>query len=97
MRDDYTETLAKNLSQEVWGLDFMRYCLLSSKNRAIMRVGSLKGTIQIADVPRSYDFGTFRDHSWDVRLWAAIDQLFILLVTLEEPITLEVKSTGIWT
>ena len=27
-----------------------------------------------------------RDHSWDVRLRAAIDQLFILLVTLEEPI-----------
>ncbi len=88
MRDDNTETLAKNLSQEVWGLDFVRYCLSRSKNHCHYESwGSLKGIIQVEDdPPRSYDFGTFRDHSWDIRLWAAIDQLFILLVTLEEPI-----------
>ena len=90
MRDDNAETLAKNLSQEVWGLDFVRYCLSRSENHCHYESwGSLKGTIQVEDdAPLSYDFGTFRDHSWDIRLWAAIDQLFILLVTLEEPIVI---------
>jgi hypothetical protein len=36
--------------------------------------------------------GTFRDHSWDIRLWAAIDQLFILLLTLERPLIIDGKE-----
>lgn len=90
MRDDKLDTLAKNLSQETWGLDFVRYCLSRSKNHCHYESwGSLKGTIQVEDnEPRTYDFGTFRDHSWDIRLWATMDQLFILLLTLEEPIVI---------
>ena len=37
---------------------------------------------------KRYDFGTFRDHSWDVRRWQAIDHLLIMLLELEEPIKL---------
>ncbi len=90
MRDDTSETLAKNLSQEAWGLDFVRYCLSRSKNHCHIEAwGRLTGTVQVDDdAPRRYDFGTFRDHSWDIRLWAAIDQLFILLLTLEEPLVI---------
>ena len=94
MRDDASETLAKNLSQETWGLDFIRYCLARSKNHCHVEAwGSMKGTIAVdQDAPVKYNFGTFRDHSWDIRLWAAIDQLFILLLTLEKPLMIQGKE-----
>lgn len=94
MRDDSSNTLAKNLSQEVWGLDFVRYCLARSKNHCHIEAwGSLKGTIAVDnDLPIEYNFGTFRDHSWDIRLWAAIDELFILLLTLEKPLIIHGKE-----
>jgi len=94
MRDDASETLAKNLSQEAWGLDFVKYCLARSKNHCHIEAwGSMRGTITVDnDAPVEYDFGTFRDHSWDIRLWAAIDQLFILLLTLEQPLLIDGKE-----
>ena len=94
MRDDASDTLAKNLSQEAWGLDFIRYCLARSKNHCHIEAwGSMKGTIAVDhEPPVEYNFGTFRDHSWDIRLWAAIDQLFILLLTFEEPLIIQGKE-----
>lgn len=35
-----------------------------------------------------YDFGTFRDHSWDIRVWQTMDHLFIILLTLKKPLKL---------
>ena len=60
MRDDAKETLAKNLSQEAWGLDFIRYCLARSKNHCHIEAwGSMKGTISVDDeLPETYNFGT---------------------------------------
>ena len=94
MRDDATNTLAKNLSQEAWGLDFVKYCLARSKNHChVEAFGSMRGTIRVNhEEPVTYDFGTFRDHSWDIRLWAAIDHLFILLLVLEQPIVIKGKE-----
>jgi len=94
MRDEAPITLAKNLSQEPWGAQFVQYCRKRSKNHAhYEQWGHLSGTIKVGDdAPRQYDFGTFRDHSWDLRLWPAIDQLFILLIALEKPLKLHERE-----
>ena len=39
-------------------------------------------------LPSTFDGFAFRDHSWDVRRWAAIDALLILLLRLREPLVL---------
>jgi hypothetical protein len=43
-----------------------------------------------------YDFGTFRDHSWDIRRWQAIDHLLILLLELKEPLVLSPGGPEYW-
>ena len=35
---------------------------------------------------KDYTFNTFRDHSWDIRNWAAIDSMYILLIYFNEPL-----------
>ena len=56
--------------------------------------GTLNGHIKIDDreghkFVKEYSFNTFRDHSWDIRNWAAIDSLFILLIHFDEPIVID--------
>jgi hypothetical protein len=90
MRDDCAECLGRNLSQEPWGLDFVKVCLKRSKNHGHYEdYGPLRGSVRIgADAPARYDFATFRDHSWDIRRWQTMDHLFIVLVALETPLRL---------
>ncbi|GBG26734.1 Hypothetical Protein FCC1311_029552 [Hondaea fermentalgiana] len=90
MRDDCAETLANNLSQEPWGIQFAKVCLNRSKNHGHYEdFGTLSGTVRINGISsREYAFDTFRDHSWDIRRWATMDSVLILLVTLEEPLHL---------
>jgi len=90
MRDDHPKCLAGNLSQENWGMDFLRVCLKRTIDHAHYEdFGRAKGTIAInRSAPVQYDFGTFRDHSWDIRRWATMDKLNILLIALEKPLKL---------
>lgn len=90
IRDDCPETLAKNLSQEPWGLQFLKVCLKRNKNHGHYEdFGSLHGKISVDQGPsREFDFATFRDHSWDIRRWQTMDSLLILLIALEEPLRL---------
>ena len=79
-------------------------CLTRSNNHAhYEEFGRLKGTITVTGgsgkmrkpaKPCLYDFGTFRDHSWDIRAWAAIDQLLILLVAFRSPLIID--GTAYW-
>ena len=49
----------------------------------------MKGEIKVGrrkNGARPYSFGTFRDHSWDIRNWAAMDSLFILLLHFDKPL-----------
>ena len=49
----------------------------------------MKGKIKVGrrrNGARPYSFGTFRDHSWDIRNWAAMDSLFILLLHFDKPL-----------
>jgi hypothetical protein len=57
-------------------------------------LGTLNGHIKIDDgaghkFVKEYSFDTFRDHSWDIRNWAAMDSLFILLIHFDEPIVID--------
>jgi hypothetical protein len=90
MRDDHPSCLAGNLSQEPWGMDFLRVCLKRTVDHAHYEdFGRLRGKITVnGSVARTYDFGTFRDHSWDIRRWATMDNLFILLIALEKPLVM---------
>mmetsp|Transcript_3545 Transcript_3545/g.4265 ORF Transcript_3545/g.4265 Transcript_3545/m.4265 type:complete len:447 (-) Transcript_3545:1409-2749(-) len=90
MRDDCAETLAKNLSQEPWGVNFWKVCLKRSNNHGhYEEYGRLTGTISVnGEKTKNYNMGTFRDHSWDIRVWGAMDSLFILLIAFDEPINL---------
>ena len=89
MRDDNKRTLAYNLSQEPWNFNFFKYCLTRSKNHGHYEdYGRAKGTVKVDGVERSFDFGTFRDHSWDIRVWQTMDSLFILLYTFKQPLKL---------
>jgi hypothetical protein len=91
MRDEHVSVLGKNLSQEPWDANFLRYCLNRSGNHGhIEDYGRMVGSVTVgSSTPTEYDFGTFRDHSWDIRLWAAIDHLFILLMALRTPLTID--------
>ncbi|KAH9256508.1 hypothetical protein BASA81_005423 [Batrachochytrium salamandrivorans] len=89
MRDDHPTCLANNLSQENWGRDFLGVCMKRTIDHAHYEdFGIAKGSILIGSSTKSpqYEFATFRDHSWDIRRWAAIDKLKILLIALEEPL-----------
>ena len=93
MRDEPTMTLAKNLSQEPWNGRFFQYCLQRSHNHChVEAFGRMKGAVVLDNgskaAKRKYDCGTFRDHSWDLRNWSAIDQLFILMVAFKTPLVL---------
>jgi len=90
MRDDHPACLAGNLAQEPWGMDFLRVCLKRTVDHAHYEdFGRMRGSIAVdGSTRRGYDFGTFRDHSWDIRRWATMDNLFILLIALEEPLVL---------
>lgn len=89
MRDDNKRTLAYNLSQETWNFNFFKYCLTRSKNHGHYEdYGRAKGTIRVGGQERKFDFGTFRDHSWDIRVWQTMDSLFILLYTFKQPLNL---------
>ena len=90
MRDDHPSCLTGNLSQEVWGMDFLKVCLKRTVDHAHYEdFGRLRGSITVnSKTHKGYDFGTFRDHSWDIRRWATMDNLFILLIALEEPLVL---------
>jgi hypothetical protein len=90
MRDDHPECLSGNLAQESWGMDFLRVCLKRTIDHAHYEdFGRATGTISInRAAPQTYDFGTFRDHSWDIRRWATMDKLNILLIALEKPLKL---------
>ena len=90
MRDDHPLCLARNLSQEPWGLNFLKTCLRRTNDHGhYEEFGRLKGTIKVdKNAPEFYDFGTFRDHSWDIRRWATMDNLLILLIALEKPLIL---------
>jgi hypothetical protein len=59
--------------------------ILSPSSKNSEGAGQSTGT---ALYHRKYNFGTFRDHSWDIRNWAGIDQLFILMVSFETPLVL---------
>ena len=70
MRDDSPSTLAKNLSQEPWGYNFFKVCVTRSSHHAhYEEYGRCTGTVQVGGKSRWFDFGTFRDHSWDIRRW----------------------------
>jgi hypothetical protein len=100
MRDDNRETLAKNLSQEPWGMAFVNMCLNRTNNHGHYEdFGRCLGTIKVADdeeacagLTSKYDFGTFRDHSWDIRMWATMDKLFILLLEMPTPLSINGKT-----
>ena len=48
MRDDHPMTLAKNLSQEPWGLNFLWTCLRRTADHAHYEdFGRLKGTVKV--------------------------------------------------
>jgi hypothetical protein len=90
MRDDHPTCLASNLAQETWGMDFLRVCIKRTVDHAHYEdFGRAKGKISINHgPPQVFDFGTFRDHSWDIRRWATMDKLNILLIALEKPLKL---------
>ena len=93
MRDDDLRTLAKNLSQEPWGYNFFKVCVTRSSHHAhYEEYGRATGTVRVGDSESTFDFGTFRDHSWDIRRWAAMDSLLILLVELAKPLTIDGAS-----
>ena len=91
MRDENPWALAKNLAQEPWGIPFFKTCINRTKNHGHYEdYGRAVGRISVGrEKPQVYDFGTFRDHSWDIRRWAAIDHLLILLIDLERPLVLD--------
>ena len=88
MRDDHPFTLACNLSQEPWGLNFLKTCVNRTSNHGHYEdFGRARGTVTVhASDVATYNFGTFRDHSWDIRRWAAMDHWLILLISLHEPL-----------
>jgi len=90
MRDDHPSCLEGNLAQETWGLDFLRVCLKRTIDHAHYEdFGRALGTIAVkGGKATTYDFGTFRDHSWDIRRWATMDKLNILLIALDRPLHL---------
>ena len=90
MRDDHPACLAGNLSQENWGFNFLKVCVKRTVDHGHYEdFGRARGTIKINRQPSPiYNFGTFRDHSWDIRRWATMDTLCILLIALEEPLIL---------
>jgi hypothetical protein len=103
MRDDNRETLAKNLSQEPWGMDFVKVCLNRTNNHGhyedfgrcvgnitVESMGSGQAEASISET--QYDFGTFRDHSWDIRMWATMDKLLILLLEIPTGLTIDGKT-----
>lgn len=94
MRDDYTDLIARNLAQEPWGLNFFKTCVNRTQNHGHYEdFGRLKGTIVIdGKIEKKVDFGTFRDHSWDIRRWQAMDHLFILLIALRQPLIIQGKE-----
>ena len=94
MRDDHPKCLARNLTQEPWGLNFLKTCIKRTADHGHYEdFGRLRGTVRVKSSPaaptRSYDFATFRDHSWDVRRWATMDNLCILLIALEKPLRID--------
>jgi hypothetical protein len=91
MRDEPLSALGKNLAQEPWDFNFFHYCLKRSGNHGhIEDYGKLVGCIAVAaSKPTKYEFATFRDHSWDMRVWAAIDHIFILLMALRTPLKID--------
>lgn len=87
MRNDCAETLGKNLSQEYWGTSFVKSCLNRTKNHGHYEdFGPLTGHITVDGKRTEYEFQSFRDHSWDIRRWQAIDNLFIVLLAFEKPL-----------
>ena len=71
-------------------MDFLRVCVKRTVDHAHYEdFGRAKGTISVnKSKPQLYNFGTFRDHSWDIRRWATMDKLNILLIALETPLRL---------
>jgi len=48
------------------------------------------------DIVEWREMGTFRDHSWDIRDWAYIERLFILLLTFPKDKPLVVNGKRFW-
>jgi hypothetical protein len=91
MRDDHPECLAGNLAQEPWGLNFLKVCLKRTVDHAHYEdFGRVRGSIKVGNnhTKTNYNFGTFRDHSWDIRRWATMDRLSILLIAFDKPLVI---------
>lgn len=99
MRDDHSSCLAKNLAQEPWNYNFFKTCINRTSNHGHYEdYGRAIGTLKVYDdnnkeiVSKNYNYGTFRDHSWDIRRWGTMDHLFILLLALDKPLIINNKE-----
>jgi len=86
--------LQKIFLKNLGDIIFFKTCVNRTQNHGHYEdYGRLKGTISVnGKPPKTYDFGTFRDHSWDIRRWQTMDHLFILLVAFREPLLIQGKE-----